>query len=36
MKNEMYMSPAMAIVEIEIEGSILYASGEDSNVFDGE
>ena len=32
MKDEKYISPAMEIVEIEIEGSILFASGEDSNV----
>lgn len=34
--NEQYVSPNMEIVEIEIEGSILFASGENSNPSDGE
>lgn len=34
MKNERYVSPSMEIVKIEIEGSILFASGEDSYVND--
>lgn len=37
MKQEKYVSPALEIVEIEIEGSILYASGEDSDlIWDNE
>jgi hypothetical protein len=34
--NEQYVSPTMEIVEIEIEGSILFVSGENSNTSDGE
>lgn len=35
MKNLSYVTPALEVVELEVENAVMTASGEDSNVGEG-
>ena len=35
MNNLSYVTPALVVVELEVENSVMTASGEDSNVGEG-
>jgi hypothetical protein len=35
MKNFDYVTPALEVVELEVENAVMTASGEDSNVGEG-
>lgn len=36
MMNEVYVAPALEVVELEVENSFLSVSGENSIVYEGE